>query len=151
MEVSRANFARLIVEATRERMTPLGFRTGSVNDELGDEVAWRIWQANSLDADHMLIDRATLSLGAAYAIVGGVDAEVGARIITPEDPREVCALTAPARRRTVTAALKLYVDEDVERAGLSPRPGWVIKGSRRRETGEAGEYVEHIDPAGWDW
>lgn len=148
MSVSGANFARLIVEATRERMTPLGFRTGSVSDELGDEVAWRIWQANSLDADHMLIDRATLAMGAAYAIVGGVDDEIGAPLITPEDPREVICEVDPARRRKVRAALKVFTDDvfGLERAYVY-LPGFVIRASRR-STNAVGQ-SQNMD--GWEW
>ncbi len=148
MSVSGANFARLIVEATRERMTPLGFRTGAVADELGDEVAWRIWQANSLDADHMLIDRATLAMGAAYAIVGGFDEEIGAPLITPEDPREVICEVDPARRRKVRAALKVFTDDvfGLERAYVY-LPGFVIRASRR-STNAVGQ-SQNMD--GWEW
>lgn len=146
MAVSGANFARLIVEATRERMTPLGFRTGSVADELGDEVAWRIWQANSLDADHMMIDRATLSMGAAYAIVGGFDDEIGAPLITPEDPREVICEVDPANRRRVIAAAKVFHDEvyEVDVAYLY-LPGFVLKAYRKEQEGMP------TDLSGWEW
>lgn len=153
MQISRANFARLIVEATRERMTPLGFRTGAVADELGDSEAWRIWQANSLDADHMLIDRASLSMGKSFAMIGGVDPEINAPLITAEDPREVICETDPARRRKVTAALKLYVDEvaGLDRAAFFPQPGWVVKASRKRTTEDRSKFVTDIEFAGWDW
>lgn len=148
MSVSGANFARLIVEATRERMTPLGFRTGAVNDELGDEVAWRIWQANSLDADHMMIDRATLSMGAAYAIVGGVDPEIGAPLITPEDPREVICEVDPARRRKVRAALKVFTDDVAGRdMAYLYLPGYVIRASR--QVTQSAERTQNM--ADWDW
>jgi hypothetical protein len=151
MSVSGANFARLIVEATRERMTPLGFRTGSVSDELGDEVAWRIWQANSLDADHMLIDRATLSMGAAYAIVGGVDPEIGVPLITPEDPREVICEVDPARRRKVRAALKVFTDDvmGLERAYVY-LPGFVVRASRPITTDTGPASVMNMDAWNWD-
>ena len=79
MKISRLNLARVIVEATRELMDPIGFRTGADADESGDSEAWRIWQANSLDADHMLVDRATLTMGRSAMMVGPVDPEIGAR------------------------------------------------------------------------
>ena len=127
VDMARLNLARLIVEATRELMEPIGFRTGSVSDELGDAEAWRIWQANSLDADHMLVDRATLTMGRAAMMVGPVDDEIGAPLITPEDPRQVIVRTDPRRRRRVTAGLKLYVDGDagMDRAVFFPEPGWM--------------------------
>src|SRR5690242_1446333 len=84
MQMSRTNFAELVVEAVRERMNPAGFRTGADGDDLGDAEAWRIWQANELDADSGLVHRASLAMGDAYVIVGGVDQEIGAPVITPE-------------------------------------------------------------------
>ena len=125
MGVARLNLARLTVEATRERMQILGVRTSVDDSELGDTEAWRIWQANSLDADHMLIDRATLSMSRAFAMVGAVDPEIGAPVITVEDPRQVIVRHHPARRRKVMSGLKVYVDGDFDRAVFFPEPGWV--------------------------
>lgn len=152
MEISRLNLARLIVEATRELMEPIGFRTGSVNDEMGDAEAWRIWQANSLDADHMLVDRATFSMSRAAMMVGPVDPEIGAPLITPEDPREVIVRHDAARRRKVVSGLKLYVDaiHEVDRAVFFPQPGWMLKASRRRSSTDKSGRVESIDGFTWD-
>src|SRR3954453_23767456 len=69
MRVSRTNFADVVVEASRERMAINGFRPGAEGDELGDKEAQRIWQANSLDADSMLVHRAMLSMADSYVIV----------------------------------------------------------------------------------
>lgn len=110
MHLSRTNFSELIVEAVRERMRPQAFRTGAVGDETGDQEAWRIWQANSLDADISLLLIPQLALGAAYTIVGPVDPETNAPVITPEDPREVVCAHDPVRRRNVIAALKRFRD-----------------------------------------
>lgn len=109
--MSRTNWAGLIVEATRERMRPTGFRTGVAGDDNGDEVAFRIWQANGLDADAPLVHRAMLSMGDGYVIVGDVDPDLGVPLITPEDPRQVITAHDPRRRRKVTAALKLFADD----------------------------------------
>jgi len=108
---ARANWAELIVEAPRERMEVVGFRTGADGDENGDAEAWRIWTANGLDADASLLFRAQLSMGDAYAIVGGVDPSIGAPLITVEDPREVVTAHDPHNRRRTVAALKQFVDE----------------------------------------
>ena len=70
MSMSRTNFAELVIDATRERMIPAGFRTGAAGDDNGDKVAWDIWQANTLDADCDLVHTPQLSMGVAYAIVG---------------------------------------------------------------------------------
>lgn len=39
MRMARTNFAELLVEAVRERMEPVGFRTGADGDDLGDDLA----------------------------------------------------------------------------------------------------------------
>lgn len=115
MRMSRMNWAELVVEAVRERMMPIGFRTGADDDELGDQMAWRIWQANSMDADAALLFRLMLSLGAAYMIVGDVDPETGEPTMTIEDPRNVVVETDPVKRRKSVAGLKLFYDDLVER------------------------------------
>lgn len=151
MYMARTNFAELVVEAVRERMNPSGFRTGADSDDLGDKEAWRIWQANELDADSGLVHRASLSMGDGYVIVGGVDPEIGAPVITPEDPREVITEHDPVRRRKTIAALKVFHD-DV--AGLDKAilylPGYVWKAARA-----SNEWVEGSpltwNGSGWDW
>jgi hypothetical protein len=111
MEMSRMNWAELVVEAVRERMQPLGFRTGADSDELGDAAAWRVWQANSMDADSGLLFRIMLSLGCAYLIVGGVDDDTGEPVMTIEDPRCVAVENDAVYRRKAIAGLKLYFDD----------------------------------------
>ena len=115
MAMSRTNFAELVVEAVRERMTPVGFRTGAQGDALEDQEAWAMWQANALDADSSLVHRASLAMGAAFVIVGAdPDTPNGATaepLITPEDPREVITEEDPRRRRKTRAGLKLYRDD----------------------------------------
>src|SRR5205085_7372740 len=98
MRMSRTNFAELVVEAVRERMKPVGFRTGADSDDLGDTEAWRIWQANNLDADSALVHRAKLAMSKGFVIVGGVDPDIDAPLISPEDPRDVPVVCVPGRR-----------------------------------------------------
>lgn len=118
---ARSNWANLIVEAARERMQINGFRVGGDD---ADERAWEMWQANNLDADSALVHRAKMSMGDAYVIVGDVDPDTGFPLITPEDPRQVVTAKEPANRRRVRAALKTFLDDDVERAYLYlRRPG----------------------------
>ena len=96
MAMSGTNYAELAIEATRERMRPIGFRTGAQNDDLGDSEAWNVWQANSLDADHKLVDSTVLSLSQAYTIVGAMDPDIGAPLITAE---VVAQAVDPERRQ----------------------------------------------------
>lgn len=147
MDMARMNWAELVVEAVRERMQPQAFRTGAVSDENGDAEAWRIWQANSLDADCSLVHRASLSLGRGYVIVGGVDEEIGAPLITPEDPRLVTVEYDPARRRKAVAALKIYNDAIAGRwRAYLYLPGVVLQAVAPEST-----TVFRGDVSAWDW
>lgn len=145
---ARTNFASLVVEAVRERMLVAGFRSGAGGDENGDAEAWRIWQANQLDADSALVHRASLALSDAYVIVG--PPEEGVPVITPEDPRQVVTAHDPVRHRRVVAALKVFADDvdDVDSAYLY-LPGQVWRAVRRRQP--AAGVVPSSDLSGWDW
>lgn len=149
MAMARTNYAELIVEAVRERMSVVGFRTGAGDDELGDSEAWRIWQANSLDADSQLVHRTSLVMGDAYVIVGGPDEETGAPLITPEDPRQVIAEYDPVRRRRPVAALKVFSDDvaGADRLYLY-LPGAVIRAARPTPVGGS---LMLEDMSGWEW
>jgi hypothetical protein len=131
MRMSRTNFAELSVEAARERVNPIGFRTGADSDDLGDKEAWRIWQGNALDADFALTVRAAFAMSRAYMIVGLTDPDIGVPLITTEDPRQVIVEHDPAHRRRPLAALKLYWD-DVLNADVAwlYLPGRVLKAVR---------------------
>lgn len=145
--LARTNYSELVVEAVRERMQPLGFRTGADSDQTGDDVAWRIWQANALDADSALVHRSSLALGDAYVIVGGMDEEIGAPLITVEDPREVIVECDVRRRRKVNAALKVYRDTvaGVDRIILY-LPGFVLKA-----VSDTRDATATFDPHRWSW
>lgn len=148
MALSRTNFAELVVEALRERVNPVGFRTGADGDDVSDKEAWRIWQANSLDADSALVHRSAFTMSESFVIVGGVDDDIGAPLITTEDPRQVVVECDPSRRRKVVAALKVFTDdvEGVDRAYLY-LPGVIYKASR--PTSPAFELS--LASGAWDW
>lgn len=148
MRLAGTNFAELVVEAVRERMVVTGFRTGADSDELGDKEAWRIWQANSLDADALLVHRSSLAMSAACVIVGGPDDDIGAPLITPEDPREVIVEHDPIKRRRARAALKVFTD-DVEGVQLAYLylPGAVVRAAREKPAVGAST----LDWSGWEW
>lgn len=150
MAISRTNYPELVVESVVERMLPVGFRTGADGDELGDDEAWRIWQANSLDADANIAFRAQLAMGDAYMIVGPVDDDIGAPLITTEDPREVIVETDPRRRRKVLAGLKVFRDDidGVDRAFLY-LPGRVYRAIRLAPNLDASPLAASMD--GWEW
>lgn len=150
MTLARTNYSELVVEATRERMRPQAFRTGADGDENGDAEALRIWQANSLDADSALVHRLSLGLGDAYVIVGLVDSEIGAPLITVEDPRQVIVEVDPRYRRRVVAALKIFRDDiaGVDRAYLY-LPGRVLKAAAT--TSQSALDQPDLDLSTWSW
>lgn len=145
-----SNYPELIVESVVERMTPVGFRTGAAGDDLGDDEAWRIWQANSLDADASMAFRAQLSMSTAYMMVGAVNPDIGAPLITVEDPREVAVETDPSRRRSVLAALKVFRDDvyGADRAYLF-LPGKVYRATHDITQPESDPLTATLE--GWEW
>lgn len=150
VRMSRMNYAELVVEATRERMTPVGFRTGADGDATGDKEAWRIWQANSLDADQAVVHGTMLGLGEAYVIVGEVDDDIGAPLISVEDPRDVIAQVDPITRRRSTEAIKLFrdYDEGVDRLYLY-LPGEVHRATATFRDDDP--LSAEFDAARWNW
>lgn len=154
MAIARTNFAELIVEAVRERMVVNGFRTGADSDPTGDAEAWRMWQANGLDADADMVHRAQLAMRAAYVIVGQ-DPDTGDVVITPEDPRQVVAELDPVQRRRVRAALKVFHDDlyELDRLYLY-LPGAVWTASRESSgpvLGVEGPTPVALSTEGWVW
>ena len=104
---ARTNYCGLASSSVRERLTPVGFRSGSQGTNDIDQLAWGWWQASHLDADSELVHSAALDLGEAYVIVGMVG---GKLTITPEDPRNVIVELDPLDRRTPIAGLKRWID-----------------------------------------
>ncbi|TQF03923.1 phage portal protein [Kitasatospora acidiphila] len=109
-KMSRSNYTGLIAEAVRERLSVLGFRTGSAGSQSTDEEAWRIWQANSLDADCGIVHHQAGALGRAYVIVGPNPQDPTTPIITPESPLSVIHESDPIRSRVLLAAMKTWLD-----------------------------------------
>lgn len=108
---ARSNFAELIVSAMSERMTPVGFRTAVDDDATGDSEVGRLWTRAGLDVSSSDVHDLMLALGEAYVIVGAVDEETGAPLITSEDPRFMVGEVDPANPRRLLAALKVLHDD----------------------------------------
>ncbi len=128
---ARSNFAELIVSAMSERMTPVGFRTVLDDDATGDAEVGRLWTRAGLDVSSADVHDLMLALGEAYVIVGALDEEIGAPLITAEDPRFMVAEPEPANPRRLMAALKVLHDdaENEDRAYLY-LPGQVLVAKR---------------------
>jgi hypothetical protein len=145
---ARTNFAKLIVEALRERLTPVGIRTSADDDVTGDREAWRIWQRSGLPVTQAEVHRAMFRFGSTYVIVGPPDPLSKVPVVTSEDPRQIITEHDPAQPRKVLAALKIYHD-DVEGADFAylwlPGKLWV---ARRDYPNDA--YRPFRSPAGPD-
>lgn len=128
---SRANYMKMVVDSIHERLWVTGFQTGSDGSNDTDEDAWKVWQANHLDADQGLVHIAALKYPEAYVIVGPgptggpgiMNADDGVvsnyPVITVEDPRQVIGEPDPIDRRRMRAALKTWVDDvDQHRYGI---------------------------------
>lgn len=131
MRISRTNFAELIVEATRERVNLLGFRTAAGGDENGDAEARRIANANSFPILSIDTHRMLFSLADAYVVVGPTDPRIGAPLVSVEDPRQCVAEFDPVLRNRALAAVKVWHD-DVEKADRAVLflPGWALPASK---------------------
>lgn len=137
------NLCALIVDAVAERLTVEGFRLDSAD---ADDDAWRMWQANQLDAESELAHREALVKGLAFATVWSWEAERrpwwlrtlrGFDIpkITYEDASEVVVDHDPGDRRVRRAALKMWDDDDKTTFATLYLPDRIEKWQRPRRTG----------------
>lgn len=149
--MARTNFAELIVSAVSERMTPVGFRTAVDGDETGDREAARVWTRAGLDVEASTVHDLMLNLHEAFVIVGEVDPETGAPVITAEDPRQMVAATDPAQPRRLRAALKYLYDEEDERDRLYVYlpSGEVHVADRDGRSTQPGRMT--FSPRAWSW
>lgn len=113
---ARTNYVGLVADAVRERIKLTGFTLGGGASSSADAEAWRVWQANQMDADFNLVVGDALTFGRSYVIVGPsleptAFQDGNTPTITREKPTQVIHAADPVRRRTVRAALKMWVDE----------------------------------------
>lgn len=111
---SRTNFSELIVSAVGERMTVAGFRTGDDTVESGDRDVGELWERAGLNVTSSDCHDLFLNLGEAFVVVGEVDDDVDAPVVTVEDPRQMIAATDPVNPRRLIAVLKVLHDPVVE-------------------------------------
>ena len=141
---ARTNYSRMIVEAPRQRMRVLGFRTAAGDDENGDDEALRIWRDTGMAVEFPEVLRSMLGLRDGYMIVG-LDQD-DQLIITAEDPRQVVTEHDPRQQRRIRAGAKFFRD-DVEGLDLAYLylPGLVLVAGRA--SSKAGTF----NPRTWDW
>lgn len=108
---SRMNLGGLTVDTMKDAARIVGIRTGVDGEEFDDAEAWAMWQANGLDADSPALHDDAFTVGEGFAIVGQVDPEIDAPLVTIEDPALISIARDPLRRRSLRAALKQFTDE----------------------------------------
>lgn len=109
LKQSRSNYTGLVVDATAERIQVDGFRFG--DEDVGDEEAWRIWQASSMDADSDLLITEAVKVGRAFALVAPHPEDSATPIITAEDATQAIVAYKPGSRRERAAGLKTWLDD----------------------------------------
>lgn len=102
------NYMQLVVEAPAERLRVQGFRYGGEQD--ADQDAWRIWQANGLDAESNMVHVEAIKLRESYWMVQPTGTAIPK--ITCEHPSQVIVAHAAGDRRARQAALKRWRDGD---------------------------------------
>jgi hypothetical protein len=107
---SRTNWAELVVEAPRDRMTPIGFRTAADGDDTGDDAARELWASCDMDEQFADLMSYVLAMSRGYLMVD-TDDDAGHSLISVEDPRQVVTDHDPRLRSRVRAGLKVFRDE----------------------------------------
>jgi len=106
LQIARAPWCELVVNAVAERLQVVGFQFGG-----GSDRAWLIWQASGMDADGELAQTDALITGQAPVLVQPDDDNPTGVSITGESPRQACVLYQPGDRRKRAAAYKRFEDE----------------------------------------
>lgn len=139
------NWCELVVDAVEERLSVTGFRVGDAAEADGE--AWRIWQANGLDAESQVGVTNALVHGAGYVMVGPGE-DPATPLITIEDAHEVIIDHDPALRRRRRSALKRYRDLD---QGLEFATLWTPNRIWRFQAAASGTHHLHSGPSHHAW
>ena len=110
LRAGRFNIATKTVTARSNRMDLRGFRTSATEDEHGDQLAYRIMQANDLSLVVRDVHDTFLWAGTGYAITQPPPAGEAWPIATAEDPRQVITAHDPLTGRA-KFGLKLFRDD----------------------------------------
>jgi hypothetical protein len=109
LDEAGASWCELVVNAVAERLNVVGFRFGDDDD---DELAWAIWQANQMDADHELVHTDALVTGSSFVLVAPDEDNPTGVSITVESPEEACVLYRPGNRRKRIAGFKRWTEDN---------------------------------------
>jgi hypothetical protein len=166
LRMSRSNYMGLVVDATAERLQIDGFRfvldldqpaadLGVEADPEGtDAEAWRIWQANDLDAEADAGLLEAVMLGSSYTLVAPDPADPTTPLVTFEHPSQAIVEYEPGSRRRRRAGLKAWRDDWSGRLFATLfEGGWVWKWSAAWRDGVPVEALrwEERQPDGEQW
>lgn len=139
------NWCSLVVDAVEERINVEGFRLGTSSE--GDKRAWRIWQANQLDAESQLAHTEALINGRSYALVWNGD-DPRSPMITIEHPTEMTLATSSGNRRVRLAAMKRWLDDTGYIFATLYLPDTVYKFRSRNPI--KGNRISSVTPTKWE-
>lgn len=103
------NWCPIVVDASAERLHVEGFRFGGADTD--DAEAWKVWQANGLDAASQVAHTEAVKLSRVYALVEP-GAEGKPARITIEHPMQMIVAHAEGDRAIREAALKRWRRRD---------------------------------------
>jgi hypothetical protein len=135
---SKANFMRLVVDATEERLRIKGFRLSASTNEAADAETWQLWQASGMDQESQTAMLEALVKGVSYLSVWAGD-KSGTASIAVEDPLQTIVAYVPGTNyRQRAAALKVWLDENagVVRANVY-LPDGIYKFQRKPDSNES--------------
>ena len=159
MRMARSNFAHLVVSALADRLRLTGFRSAADADATGDPELGNLWERAGLNVTSADVHNAMLGLSEAYVVVGPVDEDTDASVVTYEDPRWMVGMPDPDNGRRLIAALKIKYDaaDNVDRAYLylagkvfAPGANAQIWVAERRAMGRMGPLFG-LDDRDWTW
>ena len=140
------NFCRLVIQAVEERLTVDGFR---LNDAAGSRKAWRLWQANQLDAESQKAHREALIKSEALVIVGPDPNDPTNAIIRVQEPEHVVgAYEDDPLVRAV--AMKRWKAIDGRVFATLYYPDRLEKYQQARQLAWANQYAREYTLGGWE-
>ena len=110
LEEAGANWCELVINAVAERLQVVGFRFGDGEGGDADDgsLAWTIWQANQMDADHELVQTDALVMGSSFVLVQPDEDNPTGVSMTAESPLQATVLYEPGNRRKRRAGFKRF-------------------------------------------
>lgn len=106
------NWCKVVVDAPVERMRVEGFRFGEPGDMGSDDDAWRVFEANHLDAFQTMAHTEAVKLGGCALLVAPAPDSDSEPRITIEHPSQMYVAVSRTNRLERLGALKKWREED---------------------------------------